>query len=62
MTMNTRTAKTKEKSNRDEMLVFRATTETKEKVEAIRSLMKVGSTSEVIRRLINEQASELGVK
>ena len=59
--MATRTAKRKEKTNRDQMVIFRTTEELKAKAQAVKALMQVTSTSEVFRRLLNEKAEELGV-
>lgn len=59
--MATRTAKRKEKANRDQMVIFRATEEMKAKAQAVKSLMQVTSTSEVFRTLLNQKAEELGV-
>lgn len=59
--MATRTAKRKEKTNRDQMVIFRATEEMKAKAQAVKSLMQVASTSEVFRTLLNQKAEELGV-
>ena len=46
---------------RDNLMAFRASTEDRQKAEALRSLMQVASTSEVFRTLLNEKALELGV-
>ena len=46
---------------RDNLIAFRASTEDRQKAEALRSLMQVASTSEVFRTLLNEKALELGV-
>ena len=54
--------RTKEKTTRNQLLSFRTTEETKAKAEALRSLMKVASTSEVFRTLLNEKASALGIE
>ena len=59
--MATRAAKRKEKTNRDQMVIFRTTEELKAKAQAVKALMQVTSTSEVFRRLLNEKAEELGV-
>ena len=59
--MATRAAKRKEKTNRDQMVVFRTTEEMKAKAQAIKALMQVASTSEVFRTLLNQKAKELGV-
>ena len=59
--MATRTAKRKEKTNRDQLVIFRATEEMKAKAQAVKSLMQVASTSEVFRTLLNQKAEELGV-
>ena len=59
--MATRTAKRKEKTNRDQMVIFRTTEEMKAKAQAVKALMQVTSTSEVFRTLLNQKAEELGV-
>ncbi len=46
---------------RDNLIAFRASTEDRQKAEALKSLMCVASTSEVFRLLIAEKANELGV-
>ena len=56
-----RAAKRKESSSRDAMISVRATEETKAQAQAIKELMKVSSTSQVIRQLLNEKASQMGV-
>ena len=43
------------------MISVRATEETKAQAQAIKELMKVSSTSQVIRQLLNEKASQMGV-
>lgn len=60
--MATRTAKRKEKSTRDQTVIFRTTEEMKAKAQAVKSLMQVASTSDVFRTLLDEKAEELGVK
>lgn len=60
--MAERAATTKEKNNRDQIVNFRATSETKARAVAIKELMKLSSTSEVFRRLLAEKAMELGVQ
>lgn len=60
--MATRTAKQKEKTTRDQMVIFRTTEEMKAKAQAVKSLMQVTSTSEVFRRLLLEKAQQLGVQ
>ena len=59
--MSYRAATTKEKSKHDQVVNFRTTSETKEKAQAVKELMKVSSTSEVFRHLLNAKASELGI-
>ena len=59
--MTTRAAKRKEKTNRDQMVIFRTTEDMKAKAQAIKALMQVASTSEVFRTLLNQKAKELGV-
>jgi len=59
--MGTRSARRKEKTNRDQMVIFRTTEEMKAKAQAVKSLMQVASTSEVFRTLLNQKAEELGV-
>lgn len=59
--MTTRAAKRKERTNRDQMVIFRTTEEMKAKAQAVKALMQVASTSEVFRTLLNEKAEELGV-
>ena len=59
--MSYRSATTKEKSKRDAVVNFRTTEETKAKAQAVKELMKVSSTSEVFRRLLNAKATELGI-
>lgn len=59
--MATRTAKRKEKTNRDQVVIFRTTEELKAKAQAVKSLMQVASTSEVFRTLLNQKAEELGI-
>lgn len=56
-----RAAKRKESNSRDAMISVRATEETKAQAQAIKELMKVSSTSQVIRQLLNEKASQMGV-
>ena len=56
-----RIAKRKEKTNRDQMVIFRTTEEMKAKVQAVKALMQMTSTSEVFRTLLNEKASSLGI-
>ena len=60
-TMEARAAKRKERTNRTEAFNFRATEEMKTKAQAVKSLMQVGSTSEVFRRLLDDKAKELGL-
>ena len=59
--MATRSARRKEKTNRDQLVIFRTTEEMKAKAQAVKSLMQVASTSEVFRTLLNQKAEELGV-
>ena len=59
--MATRTAKRKEKTNRDQVVIFRTTEEMKAKAQAVKSLLQVTSTSEVFRTLLNEKALALGI-
>ena len=59
--MATRSARRKEKTNRDQMVIFRTTEEMKAKAQAVKSLMQVTSTSEVFRTLLKEKASSLGI-
>lgn len=56
-----RIAKRKEKTNRDQMVIFRTTEEMKAKVQAVKALMQMTSTSEVFRTLLNQKAEELSV-
>jgi len=44
---------------RDNLIAFRASTEDRQKAEALKSLMCVASTSEVFRRLLNDTYAEL---
>ena len=57
-----RVLRTKEKTNRNMLLSFRPTEETKAKAEALRSLMQVASTSEIFRTLLNDKAAELSIE
>ena len=52
---------TKQKNNRDQLVIFRATKEDKEMAQAVKELMKVTSTSAVFRTLLHEKANELGI-
>ncbi len=56
-----RAAKRKESNSRSAMISVRASEETKAQAQAIKELMKVSSTSQVIRQLLNEKASQMGV-
>ena len=42
-------------------LGFRASTEERSKIEALRSLLKVSSNSAVFRALLDEKAAKLGL-
>ena len=46
---------------RDNLIAFRASTEDRQKAEALKSLMNVASTSAVFRRLLDTAAEEYGV-
>ena len=52
---------TKDKKNLDTNVIFRATGETKQKAEALKSLLKVSSTSAVFRKLLDDKAAEYGL-
>lgn len=52
---------TNDLERRDNLIAFRASTEDRQKAEALKSLMCLASTSEVFRQLITEKANELGV-
>lgn len=56
-----RAAKTKERSTRNKVTIMRVTVEEKARWQAVKELMKVSSTSEVFRRLLNAKATELGI-
>ena len=46
---------------RDNLIAFRASTDDRMKAEALKSLMKLSSTSAMFRQLMDEKAQELGV-
>ena len=46
---------------RDNLIAFRASTKDRFKAQAVKELMKVSSTSEVFRHLLNAKATELGI-
>ena len=48
-------------AKRSEFLGFRASTNDRQRVEALKSLLKVSSTSDVFRSLVNEKADKLGL-
>lgn len=56
-----RAATHKESNSRNAIISVRATEETKAQAQAIKELMKVSSTSQVIRQLLNEKANQMGV-
>lgn len=56
-----RAAKVKVKGGCSEIVSFRASAETKAKAQAIQELMKVASTSQMIRHLLEKAAKEYGV-
>ena len=56
-----RTIKLKTRKNLDTNVIFRATGETKQKAEALKSLLKVSSTSAVFRKLLDDKAAEYGL-
>ena len=44
----------------DTNIIFRATGETKQKAKALKSFLKVSSTSAVFRKLLDDEAAEPG--
>lgn len=51
----------KQKNNLETSIIFRANAATKAKAAAVKELMKVSSTSEVFRSLLEAKAAELGI-
>jgi len=47
---------------RDNLITFRASTEERQRAEALKSLMQLSSTSQVFRQLLEEKATQLGVE